>query len=117
MQAINFARSQAIFSGREVILCASSDGQTCSADWSKGMLVFAKAVFKDSMQYLLRVYGPLSSEESITWNRVKNEITFSPLGTVKEGNGTFTYSSKEANQKPLRLIMSRTGRVRLEEMN
>ncbi len=39
MQTLSIGRSEAIRLGREVTVCPSKDGSTCSADWAEGLIV------------------------------------------------------------------------------
>ncbi len=41
--AVNLARSEAVKSNRGSRICASSNGSTCSTDWSQGWIVWADA--------------------------------------------------------------------------
>ncbi|HEX5340467.1 MAG TPA: GspH/FimT family pseudopilin [Gammaproteobacteria bacterium] len=116
--ALNFARYSAISRNRYVTLCHSRDGQQCAADanWEDGWLIFANLdrdspAQVDSGERLLYVHGPLAAGAHVTSNR--QSFTFRPRG-IRSTNGTLLYCS-QAGQHDRALIVSVTGRVRLED--
>ena len=47
--ALNFARSEALKRSKRVTVCASADSLTCSADWTKGYIVFVDYAAADNV--------------------------------------------------------------------
>lgn len=85
---MQFARSEAIREGRNVVLCQSSDGTTCTADptsWTSGWLVWSDlnddGTF-DPTQEILRHQTTLLSKDTLTPDATTNlaTITFNREG-------------------------------------
>jgi type IV fimbrial biogenesis protein FimT len=84
---LQFARSEAIKEGRYVSVCASSDGQSCSAStaWQSGWIVFPNANNSPTvttglvMAPILRVQSAFSSTDTFLSNGI-SVITFNRDG-------------------------------------
>jgi len=111
---MQFARSEAIREGRDVVLCQSSDGTTCTdhpAEWTSGWLVWADlnddGTFDPTME-ILRHQTPLLSKDTLTPDGTSNlvTITFNREGFAK-GLGNPAYmvlKDSTANAKYTRCL-------------
>lgn len=89
--ALNYARSEAVRRGTRVSVCASTDGQTCSADWNKGFIVIADGAASDTAAPtittaatdVLRVWSQKSTANTTTTvSNGKIFVRFLPLGIM-----------------------------------
>lgn len=93
---MQFARSEAIREGRDVVLCQSSDGTSCTTDptsWTSGWLVWSDlnddGAF-DPTQEILRHQTPLLSKDTLTPDATSNltTITFNREGFASKLGGS-----------------------------
>lgn len=108
--AINYARSEAIKTGKAVTFCKSIDHETCGGAWRDGQIILLEAK-------VLRVYNALAPEDKLNWasNLGKNNaLVLLPTGFTDGQNGSFTYCSDGYARK---IIVEQTGRVRISEEN
>jgi type IV fimbrial biogenesis protein FimT len=90
LQALNYARSEAVKSKKRVSLCASANGETCSDDWSKGFIVFQDDAASDvestiTLGSVYKIWPKLSSDGSVSVKRgadATNFIRYTSLGTL-----------------------------------
>lgn len=68
--AFAIARSEAIRRGANITVCRSSDNATCGASWADGWIAFVDGAATDTaapvLGEILRVWGPMPGEETIT---------------------------------------------------
>jgi type IV fimbrial biogenesis protein FimT len=125
--SLHFARSEAIKRGLDVVVCKSSDGNTCTTagDWSQGWVIFQDT---DSSQ-TRDVSGcpgspcePLINAQSafeggdqfVGTGNPKDWVRFNRNGFSGNSFGTFTLCESGNDPKKARaIIVSRTGRIRL----
>ncbi|MDN5865047.1 MAG: GspH/FimT family protein [Gammaproteobacteria bacterium] len=126
---LQYARSAANKHGLSVTVCASTDtaaaspGCSGAAPWDTGWIVFVDAGgdggVDAGIDQLLRVHGPLGSDDSMTGNsNVQYRITFNRFGMfadISDGVGTVTLNTPD-NVIALRrcVILSTTGRLRVD---
>lgn len=106
--AINYARSTAIKSGKEVTFCKSIDHESCGGEWRDGQIISQDGK-------VLRIYKELPTNDNLTWasNLSKNDaLVLLPTGFTKGQNGSFTYRSGDY---VIKIIVEQTGRTRIEE--
>lgn len=112
---LNYARSAAIKTHDEAVLCPSKDLLNCEHDWSGQLMVFDPKNSK-----LLKIYPPIENFQ-LRWqgNLAKNdELIFQNNGMTKGQNGSFYLCAKDATQfAGKRLILNFSGRVRVEDQN
>lgn len=116
--ALSFTRSEAVKQGRDVILCKSADGLSCSTtgDWSQGWIVYARESGSTviSIDNLLRVQTALDQPITITGNsHVANDIEYDAMGFAYGENGTLTIKRADGSEA-VAIIISNVGRVRVE---
>lgn len=119
ISAINLARSEAIRRHQIVTVCKSNDGKNCNGEWTQGWIVFV-----DQQQgqvtaktELLRVYKNTRMLSLIEWRaqRSNDYLQMDPSGTTHGQTGTFYfYSDKNNKQKVSKVVVSYTGRLRVE---
>lgn len=82
--ALNYARSQSVRTLKRVSICASSDGSTCSGNWSDGFIVFEDRATSDKATSIDLGSTPLIYK---TWPKLESSGTFS----VKRGAADVTF--------------------------
>nr|WP_269325946.1 GspH/FimT family pseudopilin [Chromobacterium aquaticum] len=112
---VMYARSEATRQGLNVLICSSSDGQTCSAssNWANGWIVMlptgggctVSAGLTAQTGGLLRVRTSLSSGDSVTFapsgSNTSQGICFSRIGSGSTGK--FTLATATAATAPNQL--------------
>lgn len=121
---VNYARSEAIRLGGTSGICASSDGTTCSGDWTDGWLVWSDADRDgalDSPGEVLRI-GTINTRDTFEVATV-TEVRFTSRGLVdieadpSITDAEFTLRPSECDTgKPHQrtLTLTLTGQVRME---
>ena len=106
---IVFARLMALNEGRPVTLCASAHGNLCGGDWREGQIITEEG-------RILAVFPALPKKESLTFRAfpVSDRLVFQPWGLLKQQNGTFTWRQGGKRGKILKMVVSKSGRVRVE---
>ncbi|MGM0632832.1 MAG: GspH/FimT family pseudopilin [Pseudomonadota bacterium] len=122
--AINFARSEAIRRNSPVVLCGSSDGDDCDADWSTGWLVFAdnnddadgSAGSVDAGDEVLRRYQPPGSDGTVTFTA--GLLRYDGMGFSRDSSATRQFvicpeSNEDDNAQAIDIsLLGRASRVR-----
>jgi type IV fimbrial biogenesis protein FimT len=128
ISSLNFARSEAVKRGRNVVLCKSTDGATCApaGDWTQGWIVFADIdndATVDAGEAILRVHGALTGGDTLVGSAdVSDYISYSPDGVTRLIAGTplsvgtaLSFGLCSANQINT-IEISPTGRARMEKV-
>ena len=124
---INYARSEAVTRGEEVILCRSanptSNTPVCggnNSDWSTGWLVFVSgdtnSSFNAGIDTLLRATSAAQGSVTIKTNGVsESDLIYKADGTIGMGGGTaaFAVCDDRGEGYGNQLQVSPTGRPRL----
>ncbi len=119
LQAVYFARSEAIQRNGVVSLCPSLDGQWCApggTPWHRGWLIFvnddrdAPAV-RDVGEEVLRAYAPWDGG-AVNANRAT--LSFRPFGQLGV-TATFTFCDERGSNAARAVIISQTGRPRVSD--
>ncbi|MBL1433879.1 MAG: hypothetical protein COC09_02220 [Gammaproteobacteria bacterium] len=115
---MNFARSEAIKTGTEVVICISQDGINCAKgdSWHNGWMVYYDSNGdrrKDSDEPLTRQQNALGGTITIVYNGrpVDNYVRFRSDGTTHY-NGTFALCNTRDTELKRALVLSNTGRLR-----
>ncbi|MDG9670394.1 GspH/FimT family pseudopilin [Hahella sp. CR1] len=113
LSLINFTRIQAVTGGKQITLCPSSDGNTCSNNWNNTLYVFSdsnwnKKIDKDETTY--RVLER-NSNYQLVWRGWGGQyyLRYQPDGTTYRQNGTFTLCT-EHKEYIRAIIINRGGR-------
>ncbi len=125
--AMNLARSEAIKRGIRVTLCKSGDGSGCSVigNWEQGWIVFTdpndNATYDNATETLLLAHESISNNVTMTGNgNVADYVSYVASGQVRLTNGGFqlgniTICDDRSGNVGNRIVISRTGRVRLDK--
>jgi type IV fimbrial biogenesis protein FimT len=115
--SIALARSEAIKLNNNVTVCRSSNGSSCTGNWQNGWIVFSDNDFDGvfdaaDLDTLLRVHGPISAGNSITFTQ--NRVIYNGSGLVRgSSDGIFTVCDDRGATSAKAIIISTTGRARL----
>ncbi len=111
------ARSEAIIRNSDVVICKSSDGQTCvtHGEWEQGWVVFED---RNGDRILNAEEKILARQESLPGITLyyrgfgsNHYIAYHPQGTTKT-NGTYTFCDSGGSESARAVIIYKTGRVR-----
>lgn len=88
--AVNFVRSEAVKRRARVSMCASSDGATCTGNWTDGYIAFVDNATSDNaaapvVSTILRIWGSQDSQAVIDIKRgstATNFIRYTGTGTL-----------------------------------
>ncbi len=114
---LNFARNTAINSYRRVVICPSSNQQTCNGDtnWRDGWIIFQDFDAdhqRDQAENILQV-GELNDSITVTSGQRKH-FRFYPDGTAPGSTGSLFMCIEGEPEMGQRLVISNVGRVRSE---
>lgn len=118
--AIHYAQSEALKRHVPVTLCKSADGQLCGGEWRDGWLVFLNPDHKEqpkTHEYILRVGQALPTGDQLHWRASlgKNDfLQFNALGNLQQ-DGRFIYCPHQHAQYATALVVSLTGRLRIDD--
>jgi type IV fimbrial biogenesis protein FimT len=108
--AIQFARTEAIKRGENVIFCKSNNSLTCGGQWNNGQIVLVN-------QVVIRVFPtlPKGDDLKLFGSFGKNEqLEFLPQGFTNGQQGSIYYCPTE-KEYGMRIVIEQTGRIRLEK--
>lgn len=108
VQTLHFARTQAFARGIPVILCKSRDQTTCSGEWRDGYIVLAQNKVLQSVTS--------NTQGTLVWRGLRQDhdyLQFAPNGLMQGENGAFWYYAQGADHPSWKVIISRSGRVRV----
>ena len=118
---LQLARSEAIKRGDVTILCATSDGESCSRsiDWHHGFMSFIDTNRNrdfDDGEKILAIHRP--EEERIKINSSRSNygrktISYYPSGMAYGSTATFTFCDSAGIGTSKAVIVSNTGRPRV----
>ena len=116
---LRLARSTAVASNGTVVVCASSDKNSCNktGDWEAGWIVFIKSgsdvsTYSSSSDQLLKVSEGIDDINTLTWDGGGSEIAFDGDGNARS-SGTFTFCGSSASDNLAKaLILYKTGSMR-----
>ncbi len=120
---LNLARSEAIKRGQRTLLCKSSSGTQCdpNADWSDGWLLFHdsdgdRAV--SANEQVIRVHAKLNKSIKLDYRGPSHRshyVDFLASGETNNQNGRFWFCNLHDPDDNRALVISRTGRLRVEQ--
>lgn len=97
------ARAQAVLQRRTIEICGSTDGTTCSTNWTDGWLVRTTA--GQPLQLI-----QLPDHHALSWAGFSESIRFRDNGASPSSNGRFYQC--DGSQVAWQIIISRQGRIR-----
>jgi len=119
MATINYARSEAIKSGKSVTICKSSSGTGCTttdSEWENGWIAFLDDNANGTLntgETLLRVWSAMPTGYTLRTNSTNftNFMRYSPLGAVANNSvgGTFAicYNNQTTDAKTIAITQLR----------
>ncbi len=120
--AITVAENFALSSGRTVTLCKSQSGEKCDeASWSQGFIVF----FDDTNRHqvtadkdVIKVLPAIGAVNELNFYGFPsgNYWQYQPKMATTQNNGTFVYCDQQHTNNDWRLVISKTGRYRVEQV-
>ena len=115
---MNYARSEAIKTGEEMVICISSDGINCirGDDWRQGWIIYQDSDGdrrRDQDETIKKHQNEILGSTLIRYNGrpVDNFIRFQASGSTQY-NGTFSFCALGKQNLKRALILSNTGRLR-----
>lgn len=117
--SLQLARSEAIKTSRQIVICPSTNGTACTAgtEWSTGWMVFVDDVATnqayDPNERILKVVSAQAGVATLTSSGGVQRMQFLPNGLMGSATTTFTVtpSGATAATKVDRIAVSRVGRV------
>jgi type IV fimbrial biogenesis protein FimT len=113
LRAIYLARSEAIARGVSIMLCSSADLKTCSGNWLQGYIV-------KTNENIISTYQNVTTVGKVNWRlfpKGREDLKFLPSGFLDVENGTFWYCSPDSAKPHWAIVMSPSGRARIELPN
>lgn len=110
VNAIHYARSEAIKQNAIIILCQSSDQKTCSGAWNQGQVVLIK-------NKVLQVFPALNNQDQLIWKSslAQNDaLQFNADGFTNGQQGSFYFCPTDKNYAK-RIVVEQSGRVRVTD--
>lgn len=129
LTSLHLARSEAIKRNGRVALCKSADGATCTANgrWDQGWIVFHDVnnnAQADGGEEILRVYEALPADRALSGNLpVANYVSYGAFGRTQLISGAFQAGTltlcrlSAGAGEARRIVISSTGRPRVEQIN
>jgi len=122
VSALNLARSEALKTGAQVVVCKSDNGTACAtggAGYERGWLVFVDDVTTnlsvDVGERVLRVREALGNGMTLEGNgNIDNRIAYQGTGRVTNNGTVFLCLGNNLRR---RVFVSRQGRVRTEQVD
>ena len=113
---LHLTRSEAIKRGHKVIMCPSSDGETCSksSEWQSGWMIFQELNHNNQPDPGERV---IQSHEGVKGLTIRSgvrrqRVKYSAMGHSYGSNTTFVFCDNRGNSMAQAIILSPTGRPR-----
>ena len=107
------ARSEAVLRHQQVVVCGSSNGASCGANWNLGWMVFVDANNNgwDATDTVVRVQQALEGGNTLN-STVGNTVIYDARGFAPNSIGTFSLCDSRGATKMKSISISVTGRVR-----
>ena len=110
------ARSHAISSENNVIICPLADDGTCSVNWTEQLSVFIDSNGNQQFdiangELLIATKSPAASGDILKYATNRNKITYQATGHLFGlSNGTLRYCPKGHEEKSRAIVVARSGR-------
>jgi len=102
---IAHARALSVATHRDVEICGTVDGATCTSTWKSGWIVRSPA--NDTVFSHHRI----GEQERLRWAGLSKQIRFHSNGTTTLGNGRF-YLCDRQDELQWQLVLNRQGRIK-----
>ena len=119
--AINFARSEAISRAVNVVICASTDGASCSDEWEDGWIVFVdddENSVRGGQELLIKKEGPVFGNVILDTDNNVTSLTFNFEGASNAT--TFNLCAQDVDAQALeqnrsrRIVINRVGSISIQ---
>jgi type IV fimbrial biogenesis protein FimT len=110
VNALQYARNQAVLYNQEVKFCPTDNQHTCSGTWADGQIIMHE------QDVVLRYLPPLDTGENLHWHGGFGRgaaVIFSAFGALTSGAGQFEYYFSKKNTPRYAIIINDMGRVRV----
>lgn len=123
VEAMSYARAEAIKRGQRVNLCPTRDGAHCATDgrWEAGWLLFADANHdgdRDDDETIVRREGPAPRGITVRGNRpVAGYVSYTAFGQTRMVSGALqmgTFTICRAGARAVDVVLANGGRVRVD---
>jgi type IV fimbrial biogenesis protein FimT len=123
VEAMSFARAEAVKRGIRVNLCPTADGVHCADDgrWEIGWLLFADASGdgeRDPDEPVIRREGPARPGITVRGNRpVAHYVSYTVYGQTRMANGALqmgTFTVCRQGARAVDVVLANGGRVRVD---
>ena len=123
VMALNYARSQAVKSGRHITVCPSKNGTSCIGDatrWADGWLVYANQSFssvstREQNEEILRVFSAVHGNLLVTASgNITTYVSFRPTGD-SDFQGSWVFCDSGVEQPPAAVSLFRSGRSKVDD--
>ena len=116
LSAMMLARSEALRTARQVVVCKSSDSSSCSASasWADGWIVFVDddaSGARNGAEVVLRAGGPAKGVSVSGEAGVESSVTYTSRGSLTVAGGAPKIVFGISGQKQRELQFTPTGRV------
>lgn len=113
LASIYYTRSEAVKEDKRAIMCASSNGSTCTGSWADGWIVVVDSNQNDEVNETDKLVLVREAPPSGISIEGKTKIAYMPSGRVASfGHGTITIGASGHTKK---IIISTSGRPRVED--
>lgn len=112
---LNLAKSEAVKTGQNTVLCKSYDGETCdgNSEWKNGWILFVDEDGNKTLngERIIRTQGKLNDSLNFKF-RSGNYISFKPNGRINKLGGRFCFRNAHNEANSRAVIIYQTGRFR-----
>lgn len=113
-----YARSEAVKTSQQVVVCASNDAATCSGGWTDGWIVYIDADADNSFtagEQVIRAQQALDGNNTLTATGIGAQIVYDNRGFVNAASvGSMLLCDDRSGPHGKTVRITTTGRVRLE---
>lgn len=113
-----YARSEAVKTAQQVVVCSSNDAATCSGGWSDGWIVYIDADADNSFtvgEQVIRAQQALAGNNTLTSTGIGSQIVYDNRGFVNAASvGSLQLCDGRTGPHGKTVRITATGRVRME---
>jgi type IV fimbrial biogenesis protein FimT len=119
LTTLNLTRSEAVKRNLPVSVCRSSNGTSCTGNWSDGWIVFTNSDGDNTVDVgvdqVIRVYEGLNTGYTLGGTLTADTVTYFSDGSFAGGAGTINICSPDADpSRGWKLMLNTVGRPRVE---
>ncbi len=117
--AISLTESYALTTRRSVTLCQSQSGQSCDGQWSEGFVVFFDENNRHQIEDLserIKIFTAIGSSGTLSFYGFPSSNYWHYQAKIGQNqqNGSFVYCDQGAEGQDWVLVLSKTGRYRVD---